>query len=104
MNFRSSCLKYDYHDERSLKVGLDDDGCYVDTMPAFSYSPTHIFGDTQPTAFQHAGLPQHLVLVGLLSFSKFPQVCTLLFVIIDVSKYHREYNFKSVLVLPLPDP
>ena len=81
----------------------------IDTMPAFSNSPTHIFGDTQPTAFQHAGLPQHLVLVGLLSFSKFPQVCTLLFVIIDVSKYHREYNFivevyKSVLVLPLPDP
>ena len=81
----------------------------IDTTPAFSNSPTHIFGDTQPTAFQHAGLPQHLVLLGLLSFSKFPPICILLFMIIDFSKYHREYNFivevyKSVLVLPLPDP
>ena len=42
----------------------------IDAMPAFSNSPTHIFGDTQPTAFQHAGLPQYLVLLGFLSFFK----------------------------------
>ena len=81
----------------------------IDTMPAFSNSPTHVLSDTQPTAFQHAGLPQHLLFLGLLSFSKFPPISILLFVIIDFSKYHREYNFivevyKSVLVLPLPDP
>ena len=74
-------------------VGFDDDGGEIDTMPAFSNSPTHIFGDTQPTAFQHTSLPQHLVLVGLLSFSKFPPICILLFVNIDFSKYQREYNF-----------
>ena len=54
-------------------------------MPAFSNSPTHVFSDTQPTAFQHAGLPQHLVLEGFLSFSKFPSICILLFIIIDFS-------------------